>query len=355
MKEQTTFFLGANTPGGFHSMFSELYDPNDGWRAYILKGGPGTGKSTFMKNIAGKCDEAGIEYEVIRCSSDPDSLDALRIPEKKVVLADGTAPHVLDPRFPGAVDTVLDLSAYWDREKLIENRAEIVRLTRENSTHHKKCVRYLQAAESLGRDIRRLALSTVDSDKVERYASRLASRKFGTPRGTVGTESKRLLSAVTPQGVFVHRNTIEKYEDVLVLEDAYGAVAGILVGCLRRYALGAGLDVISCPCSLQIENGPEHLLVPQIGFAVVTGNTAHGFTGETTVHASRFMDKSLLKGHRSRITFSARTKKELLDEAANCMQAALTVHDKLEIPYKNAMDFGAVQALMEKISAEILS
>ena len=42
------FFLGANAPGGFVSRFDHLYSPQEGWFAYILKGGPGTGRSVFF-------------------------------------------------------------------------------------------------------------------------------------------------------------------------------------------------------------------------------------------------------------------------------------------------------------------
>ena len=352
--ETITYFLGANTPSGFHSLYHELYDPAE-WRCYILKGGPGTGKSTFMKYIADRCDEAGLSYEVIRCSSDPNSLDGLRLPALKVCIADGTAPHVVNPKFPGASETVLDLSRFWYADKLCTHRDAIIDLTIKNSAQHQKCVRFLQAAESLSRDIRRLALSCVDQDKVERYASRLAARKFGTPRGTVGMESKRFLSALTPDGIYIHRNTLETLcDDVLVVDDPYGAVSAALLGCLRRYALGAGLDVISCPCILHTDCGVQHLIIPELRYGIVTDNPYHHFEGTATVHASRFTDGSALKEHRSRITFSRRTEQELLEEAAYASRKALCIHNDLEAFYKDAMDFTGVQALAEQTAEELL-
>lgn len=92
--ELPKYFLGANTPSGFVSRFDHLYDPDDGWFAYILKGGPGTGKSTLMKRAAKEACSAQIKTELIYCSSDPHSLDAVIFPEIKVCIVDGTAPHV---------------------------------------------------------------------------------------------------------------------------------------------------------------------------------------------------------------------------------------------------------------------
>ena len=92
--ELPKYFLGANTPSGFISRFDHLYDPDDGWFAYILKGGPGTGKSTLMKRAAKEACSAQIKTQLIYCSSDPYSLDAVIFPEIKVCIVDGTAPHV---------------------------------------------------------------------------------------------------------------------------------------------------------------------------------------------------------------------------------------------------------------------
>ncbi|MBQ3150251.1 MAG: hypothetical protein IJB86_03290 [Clostridia bacterium] len=356
MTENTTFFLGANTPFGFHSLFSELYDPHDGWRAYIIKGGPGTGKSTMMKRIADLCEKEGVMCEKVHCASDPESLDALIFDGKKISIVDGTAPHVIEPQFPGAVEKVLYMDAFRDDGFLQKNRAEIIRLWAENSSLHKKSIRFLQASESLSRDVRRIVLSCTDTDKAERYASRLASRKFGTPRGVVGTERKRFLSAVTPDGIYIHYGSIETLcDDVIVIDDPYGSVSSIIVGCLRRYALGSGLDVISCPCPLHPDCGPEHLIVPEIGFAVVSSRAYHRFVSDQTkVNAGRFTDNSAMKEFKSRVAFSKKTQKELVEEAVNAMKGALKIHDELEEIYKQSMDFEKVNELTEKTAREII-
>lgn len=353
--ENMTFFLGANTPCGFHSLFSELYDPYGGWSSYIIKGGPGTGKSSMMKRIADICEKEGIFCEKIHCASDPSSLDALIFDSKKISIVDGTAPHVIEPLFPGAVETVLTMDAFRDDSVLKKQRDEIIRLSTEISSCHKKSVRFLQASQSLSRDIRRISLSGTDTEKAERYASRIASRKFGTPRGTVGTERQRFLSAVTPDGIYVHSKNSDFFDDITVIDDPYGTVSSIIIGCLRRYALGSGLDVISCPCPLHPDCGPEHLFVPEIGFAVLSSRTHHRFTsGSTTVSYSRFTDSSALKEFKSRIAFSRKTEKELLEEAVSAMNSALKLHDELEEIYKSSMDFEKADSLAEKTAQEII-
>ena len=43
-------FPGGNTPLGFFSYYDYII-PTDAERIFVIKGGPGVGKSTFMKKI----------------------------------------------------------------------------------------------------------------------------------------------------------------------------------------------------------------------------------------------------------------------------------------------------------------
>ena len=76
------YFLGANSPTGFYSLYDHLLPPEQARAIYILKGGPGCGKSTLMRKVAAWAQEAGLETEYILCSGDPDSLDAVVFPQK---------------------------------------------------------------------------------------------------------------------------------------------------------------------------------------------------------------------------------------------------------------------------------
>ena len=110
------FFLGANAPGGFVSAFGKAYDPMDGWRVYIIKGGPGTGKSTLMKKAAALLAEKDDSVFLSPCTGDPWSLDAVTAENQKVMLLDGTAPHVVEPQYPGVCESLIDLGSWSGTE-----------------------------------------------------------------------------------------------------------------------------------------------------------------------------------------------------------------------------------------------
>ena len=62
-----------------------------------LVGENGAGKSTLMRRVGARMEEEGLDTEYILCSGDPDSLDALLLPQLGVALVDGTAPHAAAP------------------------------------------------------------------------------------------------------------------------------------------------------------------------------------------------------------------------------------------------------------------
>ena len=92
------YFLGANSPTGFYSLYDHLLSPEEARAIYILKGGPGCGKSTLMRKIGAWAEEAGLETEYILCSGDPDSLDAVILPAVGAAIVDGTAPQGVVPQ-----------------------------------------------------------------------------------------------------------------------------------------------------------------------------------------------------------------------------------------------------------------
>ena len=91
------YFLGGNTPAGFYSLYHQLSDPTRMRALYIVKGGPGSGKSTLMRRVERHAQAAGLETEQVLCSGDPDSLDALILPQLGAALVDGTAPQGVVP------------------------------------------------------------------------------------------------------------------------------------------------------------------------------------------------------------------------------------------------------------------
>jgi hypothetical protein len=85
-------FPGGNTAYGFYSFYHHLI-PDDSNKIFMIKGGPGVGKASFMKRIGEELRERGLDVEHHHCSSDPRSLDGVALQKEGIALLDGTAPH----------------------------------------------------------------------------------------------------------------------------------------------------------------------------------------------------------------------------------------------------------------------
>jgi len=85
-------FPGGNTSKGFYSFYDQIIT-EDAERIFVVKGGPGVGKSSFMRTIGEQFVNEGYDVEFHYCSSDNRSLDGLVIKKANVALLDGTAPQ----------------------------------------------------------------------------------------------------------------------------------------------------------------------------------------------------------------------------------------------------------------------
>lgn len=347
------FFLGANTPRGFYSLFDELYEPEDGWRLYIIKGGPGTGKSTLMKKVAAECDRRGWYCERIYCSSDPASLDAVIIPHRKISICDGTPPHTVEPRFPGVSEMFVDLGRCRNDEKLRENASEIISLTLENSREHKKCISFLKAAAAVSNNLKANILPAVDGVKLQRFSESLTGKELGNASGERGRIHRRFISAPTPSGLVVFYDTFTELCDRrIVLDDAFGLVSGAIMRFVALEAAGRGYSVTECLSPMTPDGAPFAVMIPEIGLGLIAADRQYScpFEAARTVNCSRFLNREELKKLRNRIIFGRKTYDEFMNEALEKLNNAKQLHDKLEKYYIEAMDFGKVR----RVSAEII-
>ena len=144
----TRYFLGGNTARGFVSFYDGFCrGPED--FLWVIKGGPGCGKSSFMKTIGHAAEDAGLDTEYVLCSGDPDSVDGVYIPAWHIGYVDGTAPHVIEAVTPGAAGLYLDLGQFYDRTALQKERRAIEDLQRRYKRLYRDAYARLAALAAL--------------------------------------------------------------------------------------------------------------------------------------------------------------------------------------------------------------
>lgn len=354
-KNGIRYFLGANTPFGFVGFFDWLNDAEGENFCYIIKGGPGTGKSTFMKNISENVLSRGESVEFVHCSSDPDSLDGIVLKDRHICFADGTSPHVIEPAYPGSVESIINLGDALNDAVLRSRRKEIISLTKENSQAHSRCIRFLKGAEVMAADSRIIHKKCVDEEKLNAYADRLAKRIFRKKSdASKGRERQLFLSAVTPKGTVFFGETVGALaRETILIEDNVGQVSGMLTQRLKKRALEAGYDVVSAVCPLNPYGAPEHLIIPECSLAFVRKHCGCQPEGVRTIHAKRFVDSDYIKQNRQRLAFNRKVRDEFILQAVASLRSAKEIHDKLENCYIAEMDFEKVESIQKEILCRI--
>ena len=350
------WFLGANAPKGYYSKFDQLFTAAPKGRCFLLKGGPGTGKSTLLKKTAAVLKEKGRSTELIYCSADTESLDAVITADGKIAVLDATLPHAVEPKYPGAYETTVSLCDCWNEKMIREQGEKAVELFDLNRRGHEEARRYISAAASLLDEAARLGAECIHQDKAAKTAFRICMREFGKRLRRNPSEKQRFLSAVTDKGVFFFNETPKILCDrIYVIDDDCGAASRVFMNTVRKTALEHGLDIITCRCPIFPSEKIEHIFIPSLRLGFMTDNKRHkiSVTPYRIIHARRFTDEKKYARQRIRIRFALKAAAQLIAEASDCMKEAKAIHDELEALYIPAMDFSLVDEKFRKIIEEI--
>lgn len=355
MSKSLDFFAAANSSEGFYSLFSQLYGLDALPHVKLIWGGPGTGKSTLCKTVAKRLGERGFDCELIHCSSDPDSLDGVICPPKNAIILDATPPHTVKPQAAGVIENLIDIGQYWDREKLRKNGTAITKLFNEIASEYTMVYRDIASAGDFSAVKQKYGVKMLDIKKTRRYADKFCAQL--TPKGTErGRRNDRFLSGVTPPGLLFYASTVTALCDKLFLiEDNAGTAAEVLIGLIGENVLEKGYDCYYCRCPMRPEH-TEHLLIPDLGIALLTKNIFHDKTlvGKE-IEAEKFYMRPIYRDFGTVFSVYDGTIRKRLECACVRLEKIKKRHDELEAFYKTAMDFSGVERLAEKTAEEIIS
>ena len=336
---KAAYFAAANTAAGFYSQFPKLFDPACGkWqRIYIIKGGPGTGKSSFMRRAAKAAEEKGLAVEYFHCSADPGSLDGIRIPSRGIAMLDGTAPHTVDASYPGSVEQIVDLGMFFDTDALREKRDVLRRLFDEHASHHITASRYLRAAGAM-RENETALLSSAFLRKKALDAARRLVRHLPAEREPIVLE--RFVTAICARGT-VHLPTAEQCGTCVYVTD--GGRAALFFDAMLDAVNERGLSYTRYASPLR-PTETEGIYLPACDTVWFTDRYGRAADNADTrpLNTARFLDPSVTAARRTAIRFAAKCGEALLDGAASSLSEASRVHDMLESHYTAAMDFDAM-------------
>ena len=332
-------------PEGFISCFDHLIDETKLKRMLILKGGPGVGKSTFMRRIHAALCAEGEESTLYYCSGDPDSLDAVALPGRGVLILDGTAPHIVDPIIPGARDSLINLGAYLDEPAMRPRLPHIRACMADHAACSRRARACLRAAAALARDSAAVYAAAADGQRIAEMTHALIATVL--PAGHTGSERPAvrpvLANAVTPRG-----------ELCLIAENAQPHIVRLtapwgmdLTGPLRALSMAARSSGYAVEEYLSPTQPGSllHLAIPALHTLVTTSDL---LPSALTFDFGLCLPAGSLLRHECALEQERAGVKLHLHRAVTALSQAKQLHDELETFYVPNMDFEGWQRTLDE-------
>ena len=368
-------YPGGNTPNGFYSYYNYILPQRKAEKIFCIQGGPGVGKSTLMRKIGEHFLRLGENVDFLWCSSDPESLDGILLRERRVAVVDGTSPHVVDPKNPGAVDKIVNLGEYWHEDAMRKNREEIISCNERIGEIFGYAYGYLRCARQQYEFMWEIIKKAITYEETREYRNQLQLKLDGISavrraenkarkdsvlgKGSYSGERRKFFAgAITPGGI---KNDIPSLiaglEKVIVVEAPIGYRMEELLAPLSDRLIDAGFDVEEYYCPMFPEDKLEHIVCDDAGVAVVCSNEYH------TVDAGDIAGKVIklridIDGSESGMAgdileILRKDAHENLSKAVELLEKAKAQHDILEGYYVPNMDFEGMEDIKEGIIADI--
>lgn len=353
-------FPGGNTSQGFYSFYDHIIEP-DAARIFVIKGGPGVGKSTFMRKIGETMLDKGYDVEYHCCSSDNGSLDGLVIPALRVAMLDGTAPHVVDPKTPGAVDEIIHLGDHWNEEGIRANKKEILACNKELSRLFRRAYSYLAGAKLFLDEVKSYYRQTgaLNTGALDKLVLELTHEIFeGQQRETDNPRDRHLFAtAITPDGSVSHLESIASHvEKRYIIHGDDGTGKNTLVRRLMEAAMMRGHSIEAYHCALD-PNLIDHLVIPGLSVAIINAVEPHFYyakNGDCEIDTMQCVTPTLNEDMIVEKTIAREMYRRCMDYAVQYIRRAKRIHDDMEKYYIPNMNFAAIEARREQILKLIL-
>ena len=351
------YFAGGNTARGFYSLFDSSLEGLN--RIFILKGGPGTGKSSLMKDVGKVWSEKGYDIEFLHCSSDPDSVDGVIITSLQVAIVDGTAPHVIEPKLPGAVEEYINLGEAWDSKALASRKNDISELSKQVSDAFQMAYRTYAEALKVHDDWEKIYFGNMDFEKANQLTDSLLTSFFGEI--TLNKPSKvqhRFLGAATPVGAvdFVP-NLTEDVPKRYFIKGRPGSGKSTMLKKIVAEGEKRGFDIEVYHCGFD-PNSLDMIIIRELGIAIFDSTAPHEyFPSRDSDEIIELYGTIIATGTDEKFAEPIREctvkYREKMEQGKGFLAKAKSLREQLEAIYIENMDFTIVDRHKQAIQMEI--
>ena len=351
------FFAGNNTSLGFYSYFNELLNVEDSKRIYILKGGPGVGKSTFMRKFSSKMKEKGHIVEFVHCSSDNKSMDGIIITDLNISMVDGTAPHTIDPKYPGAVEEIINLGSFLDNKQLELDKDEIILLRKEISGLYSSAYTYLECAGKIKNQIYSLYDKYTDRDEFIKIKYDLVKDIFSNNSSKKVDKSgkiRRLFSeAYTADGYISFTDILCDGKRIWELSNKNIKTSSELLNYIGNNATDRGYDIDYYYNPLY-PTLIQHLYIPKLNLFIKSNDSNDSIPCEKSIDLKKLLNVNKIFLYYNDISNNLDLSEIMISNAFEKLNKTKKLHDELEVFYRNSINFKEVDLYFDEILSALI-
>lgn len=352
------FFVCGNTAKGFHDFFKSNIQLLT--KIFILKGGPGTGKSTLMKKIGKGLEALKYDIEYVHCASDPDSLDGVIIPKLGVGIVDGTAPHVIEPTAPGAIEEYINLGVAWDTDKLAIHAKEILDIQNKIKKCYEKAYDEFAKGLKVHDEWEKIYIENMNFPKANVLIEEVINKLLKTTKlNKTSCIKERFFGGSTPYGAMDYvENITENIDKRYFIKGRPGSGKSTMLKKIRDNAKSRGLDVEVYYCGFD-PNSLDMLLFPELNLCIFDSTAPHEYfpsrDGDEVIDMyEQLINANTDETYESQLKDIVNRYKSCTNEGINHLAKAKCYHDELEKFYIEATDFKVVDGIYNELYQKIM-
>lgn len=256
-------FTSSNTGKGFHTFIPELLE---GLRyIFILKGAPGSGKSSCIRYIGESISDQGYEVEFWVSAMDPMNPEGVYIPQMEAAVVNGSLPLAIEPKYPGITGLIINFSNYLDKEALKNYGSEIMDLFDSKEEQNKRAIILLGEALQIKEQMIKAVAEYRNSSKIEAMVDRLEERMFKR----VPAERHYYSSTFTAEGIVNYLDEISsRCKSRYLFSGPWGSGTSEVISELANRARESGNSVDYYHCGLEPER-VDMVIISNLNVAII--------------------------------------------------------------------------------------
>lgn len=323
------YFAASNSAEGFVNYFPQIFNSDTCSRIFVIKGGPGTGKSRFMRDVANEAERKGLGVVYYYCSSDSDSLDGIIIEEMGVGILDGTAPHTFEPKTVGAFEQIINLGEFWNERELAERKSEISHIGLKKSAAYDRAYMLLRSYDALLRAEESLISPFVNYKKLGGAVKRLLHK---LPASEKPVTDIALCRSIGMNGKTKFDTYEKNAKQVFTVSDYYH-IGGIVLGEIVKTAkeMSMSLKISYDPIMREKIDAVE---LCDAGIVFVIGEGV-----ERRINAKRFIEDENIREIKEKFKSFESQANNIEELILSEFEEIKAYHFALEAIYCEAMDF----------------